>query len=75
MGAWVCVCALVCMFLHMRVRGRMRVHVCASSGNAGIVVAGSDCGDFALGLLHGRDFHGEASVQTHTKHETPVASF
>ena len=77
MGAWVCVCmcAVVCVFFHMRVRGRMRMHVCASPGNAGVVVAGSDCGDFALGAPDGRDCHGEASAQTHTKHETLVASF
>ena len=67
-------CALVCMFLHMHVRGRKRMHVCASSGNAGVVVADSGCGDSALGPLDERDFHGKASAQTHTKHETPVAS-
>ena len=75
MHGCVCVCAVVCVFLHMHVRGRMRMHVCASSGNAGVVVAGSDCGDFALGPLDGRDCHREASAQTHAKHETLVASF
>ena len=49
--AWVhgCVCALlcVCVFLHMHVRGRTRMHVCAASGNAEVVVAGSEIAEIS----------------------------
>ena len=74
-----CVCVYVrcCVrvLTHARARAHARACVCASPGNAGVVVAGSDCGDFALGPLDGKDCHREASAQTHAKHETLVASF
>ena len=71
----VCVRCCVRVLTHARARAHVRACVCASPGNAGVVVAGSDCGDFALGPLDGRDCHREASAQTHAKHETLVASF